>query len=108
MTWPLSGMCEVTRAINMWLWTLKMEDARRVHAALGHQEMEAGVKSEKTVLPLETGLILSQEPVEMMEEYPVEDGPLRMSGTIESRHSRRKASRNGPTSQIGPRLPGKT
>jgi len=52
-----------------------MEDARLVHAALGHQEMEVGVKPEKTVLPLETTLILSQEPVEMMEEYPVEDGP---------------------------------
>jgi hypothetical protein len=55
-------------------------------------------RPEKTVLPLETTLIFSQEPVEMMEKHPVEDGPLRMSGTIDSRHSRRIASRNGPTS----------
>jgi len=67
--------------------------------------MEVGVKPEKTVLPLETTLILSQKPVEMMEEYPVEDGPLRMSGTIESRHGGRMASRNGPKSRIPPRLP---
>jgi len=50
-------------------------------------------RPEKTVLPLETTLILSQKPVEMMEQHPVEDRPLRMSVTIESRHSRRKASR---------------
>ena len=25
------------------LWTLKMEDARPVHGALGHQEMEVGM-----------------------------------------------------------------
>jgi hypothetical protein len=30
-------------------------------------------RSEKAVLPLETTLILRQEPVEMMEEYPVKD-----------------------------------
>jgi len=69
--------------------------------------MEVGVKPEKTVLPLETTLILNQEPVEMMEKHPVEDGPLRMPRTIHSRHSRGKASRNGPISWIGPRLPGK-
>jgi hypothetical protein len=33
----------------------------------------------------------------MMRQHPVEDGPLRMSRTIDSRHSRRMASRNGPT-----------
>jgi hypothetical protein len=43
----------------------------------------------------------------MMEEHPVEDGPLRMSKTIDSRHCGRMTSRNGPTSRIGPRLPGK-
>jgi hypothetical protein len=52
--------------------------------------------------------MLSQEPVEMMEDYPIKDGPLRMSRTIDSRHGGRMASRNGPTSWIGPRLPGKT
>ena len=65
-------------------------------------------RPEKTVLPLETGLILSQEPVEMMEEYSVEDGPLRMSGTVDSRHGGRMTSRNGPKSRIRPRLPRKT
>ncbi len=64
-------------------------------------------RPEKTVLPLETTFILSQEPVEMMEKHPVKDGPLRMSGTIDSRHGGRRASRNGPTSRIGPRLPEK-
>jgi hypothetical protein len=64
-------------------------------------------RPEKAVLPLETTLILRQKPVEMMEEYPIKDCPLRMSRTIDSRHSRRKASRTGPMSWIGPRLPGK-
>jgi hypothetical protein len=64
-------------------------------------------RSEKAVLPLETVFIFGQEPVEMMEKHPVKNRPLRMSGTIDSRHSRRIASRNGPTSQIGPPLPGK-
>jgi hypothetical protein len=65
------------------------------------------LRTAKPVLPLETVFIFGQEPLEMMEKHPVEDGPLRMSRTIDSRHSRRKASRNGPISQIGPRLPGK-
>jgi hypothetical protein len=56
------------------------------------------LRTAKPVLPLETTLILRQEPVEMMEEYPVKDRPLRMSRTIDSRHSRRKASRTGPMS----------
>jgi hypothetical protein len=41
--------------------------------------------------------MLRDKPLEMMEEYPVEDGPLRMSGTIDSRYCGRMASRNGPT-----------
>ena len=65
-------------------------------------------RPEKTVLPLEMGLILSREPVEMMRQHPVEDGPLRMLRTIDSRHSKRIASRNGLISRIGSRLPGKT
>jgi hypothetical protein len=60
------------------------------------------------VLLLETTLRLGKEPLEMMKQHPVEDGPLRMSRTVDSRHGKRMASRNGPTSQIGPRLPGKT
>ena len=46
-------------------------------------------RSEKPILPLETVFIFGQEPLEMMEEYPVKDRPLRMSRTIDSRHSRR-------------------
>jgi hypothetical protein len=64
-------------------------------------------RPEKTVLPLETTLILNQEPVEMMEKHPVEDGPLRMSRTIDSRHSGRMASRNGPMSWMRSGLPEK-
>jgi hypothetical protein len=56
-------------------------------------------RSEKPILPFETVFIFGQEPLEMMEEYPVKDRPLRMSRTIDSRHSRREASRNGPTSR---------
>jgi len=37
-------------------------------------------RPEKPVLPLETTIILRQEPVEMMEEYPVKDRPLRCRG----------------------------
>jgi len=64
------------------------------------------LRTAKPVLPLETALILGQEPVEMMEENPVEDRPLRMPGTIHSRHGGRKASRTGPRSGSGPPLPG--
>ena len=65
-------------------------------------------RPEKTVLPLETTLILSQEPVEMIEYHSVKDGPLRMTRTIDARHGGRMASRNGPTSRIRPPPPIKT
>ena len=55
-------------------------------------------RPEKAVLPLETGLILSQEPVEIMEKHPAEDGPLQTSGTAESHHGEKRAARNEPTS----------
>lgn len=64
-------------------------------------------RPEITVLPLEATLILGQEAVEVMEQDPIKDGPLGMPRTIDSRHGGRKASRNGPTSWIGPRLPEK-
>jgi hypothetical protein len=60
------------------------------------------------MLPLETVFIFGDKPLEMMKQHQVEDGPLRMSGTIDSCHGGRIASRNGPTSRIGPHLPGKT
>jgi hypothetical protein len=46
-------------------------------------------RPEKTVLPVETLLILRDEPLEMMEKHPVEDGPLRTSRTIDSHHGGR-------------------
>jgi hypothetical protein len=61
----------------------------------------------KPVLPLETIFIFGQEPLEMMEKRPVENAPLRMSRTIDSRHSRRIASRNGPMSWMRSGLPEK-
>jgi len=48
---------------------------------------------------LDNGPEIAVGPPEMMEKHPVEDGPLRMSRTIHSRHGGRKASRNGPTSR---------
>jgi len=56
-------------------------------------------RAEVAVLLLETALILRYEPLEMMEQYPAKDRPLRMSRTIDSRYSGRMASRNGPTSR---------
>jgi len=47
---------------------------------------------------LET-LVFRDKPLKMMEEHPIENGPLRTSRTIDSRHSGRKASRNGPSSR---------
>jgi hypothetical protein len=44
--------------------------------------------SEEAVLSLETGLIFGQELVKVMEEYTVEHGAFRMSGTVNSCHSR--------------------
>jgi hypothetical protein len=52
-------------------------------------------RPEVALLPLETGLILGDKPLEMMEQYPVEDGPLRMSRTINSRYGGRMASETG-------------
>jgi hypothetical protein len=59
---------------------------------------------EKAVLPLEAALILCQEALEMMKKHPIEDGPLRMPGTIDSGHGRREVPGNGPTSRISPDL----
>jgi len=38
----LSASCLVLARTR--LWTLKMEDAHLIHSALGHQEMQVGVK----------------------------------------------------------------
>jgi len=65
-------------------------------------------RPEEPILLLETALVFCQKPVEVMEQHPIENGPLRMPGTIDSRHGGRRASRNGPSPRIGPRLPEKT
>jgi len=51
---------------------------------------------------------VGQEALEMVEQHSVEDGPLRIPGTIDSRPGARRASRNGPSPRIGPRLPERT
>jgi hypothetical protein len=62
-------------------------------------------RPEIAVRLLEAALIIRQNPLEMMEKHPVEDGPLRISGTIDSRHGGKKAPRNEPTSRLRPCLP---
>jgi hypothetical protein len=89
------------------LATVRTADAGKAAARIAAVEVALDDllddRTEEAVLLLETSLILGQEPVEMMEQHPIEDGPLRMSRTIDSRHGGRMASRNGPTSRIGPR-----
>jgi len=63
-------------------------------------------RTEKAVCALKTRLIFGDETVEMMTHHPVEDGPLRMSRSIHSRHGGREAPRNGPTSGNRPPPPG--
>lgn len=57
-----------------------------IHHRWGVSNRDDG--SEEAVLSLETGLIFGQELVKVMEEYPVERGAFRMSGTVNSCHSR--------------------
>jgi hypothetical protein len=54
-------------------------------------------RSEVAVSLLEA-FVFRDKPLKMMEEHPIENGPLRTSRTIDSRHSGRKASRNRPMS----------
>jgi len=53
-------------------------------------------RSEKTVLSLEPGLIFLKERVKVMEEHPEEHGAFRMSGTVNSCHSKNIDSGNRP------------
>jgi len=53
---------------------------------------------EETVLFLETSLILGQEMIEVMKQHPVEHGAFGMPRAVNSCHSKRHLSRNGPTS----------
>jgi len=45
-------------------------------------------RPEEAILPLESALIFGKEPVEVMEQHPVERSPLGMSRTVDSGHSR--------------------
>jgi hypothetical protein len=40
--------------------------------------------------------------LEVMEQHPIEDGPLRLSRTIDSRYDGSMASRNGPPARYEP------
>jgi len=53
-------------------------------------------RPEMTVLLLKTALVDSQEPVEVMEQDPIEDRVLRMSRTVDSRHIGKADSRSVP------------
>ena len=62
-------------------------------------------RPEIAVLFLEAALILGQELVKIMEHHPVEHGTFRMSGTIDSGHSREEYPGNRPeecTSSFSP------
>jgi hypothetical protein len=53
-------------------------------------------RSEIPVVPLEPALIFRDEPLELMENHPVENGPFRMTRTVDSRHTGNEVSRNTP------------
>ena len=59
---------------------------------------------EEAVLLLETPLVLRQEPVEVMEEHPVENGAFRMARAVDSRHIGNDVSRNAPGAGQGKNL----
>jgi hypothetical protein len=53
-------------------------------------------RPEEAVFPLKTPLIFRDEPLEMMEKYPVENSAFRMTRAINSRHVGNEESRNAP------------
>jgi hypothetical protein len=53
------------------------------------------------VFLLEPPLVSDEEPLEMMEDNPVEDRPLRMARTIDSRYIARVDSRTAPEDHNG-------
>jgi hypothetical protein len=53
-------------------------------------------RPEETIVPLEPALVFGDEPLEMMEKHPVENGPFRMTRAIDSRHIGNDVSRNAP------------
>jgi len=80
------------------------KSAARIAAVQGALDNVLCDGPEETILQLETGLILSQEPVKTMEQHPVKDGALRIPGTIDSRHCGGNVPRSGPTSATRPDL----
>jgi hypothetical protein len=54
-------------------------------------------RTEKSVFPLKSALIFRDKPLEMMEQHPIEDGSLRMTRAIDSRHIGNEESRNAPS-----------
>ena len=65
-------------------------------------------RTEEAVLLLKAALVFGQELIEVVEQHPIKDSPLRMSRTIDSCHGGRMASRNGPSLTTGPHLLEKT
>jgi len=53
-------------------------------------------RPEMTVLLLKTALVDRQEPVEVVEQDPIEDGALRMTRAVDSRHIGKADSRSVP------------
>jgi len=53
-------------------------------------------RPEEAVFPLKTPLIFRDEPLEMMEKHPVENGAFRMARAVDSRHIGNEVSRTGP------------
>jgi len=53
-------------------------------------------RPEITIVPLEAALVFGDEPLEMMEKHPVENGAFRMTRTVDSRHIGNEVSRNAP------------
>jgi hypothetical protein len=63
-------------------------------------------RPEISVVPLEPALIFRDEPLEMMKKHPVENGPFRISRTIDSCHSKDKDSGNTPEEVLEALSPG--
>jgi hypothetical protein len=53
-------------------------------------------RPEITIVPLESALVFRDEPLEMIEKHPVENGTFRMTRTVDSRHIGNEESRNAP------------
>jgi len=58
-------------------------------------------RPEESVFPLKAAFILGQELVKIMEEHPIEDGALGMTGAVDSWHSRQEYPENRPEERVG-------